>query len=180
MNSLPASIYGVVYSFLEHEDICHCAQACKNAQRGSHQEYMWQVQVIRRWMFCRVAKYNNSWREAYTRRSHTDSSMLRGKPSDYQMTALSGHKEHITDLAFVGDLIMTGSNDGGITFWLPGAGEDYVSHMFEAHTTPIKQVKLEVQERRAISLSDDGRIGIWDISALPDSVVLASTLQTDL
>jgi WD40 repeat protein len=110
----------------------------------------------------------------------TDSGMLRGKPSDYIMTALRGHKEHITDLAFSGDLIMTGSHDGGLTFWLPGPDEDYISHMFEVHAAPIKSCRLEVAEKRAISLSEDGRIVIWDITTLPDAVTVAAELQTDL
>ena len=127
-----------------------------------------------------MAKYGGSWRAAYLKRAQTDSSMLRGKPSDYEMIACRGHKAHITALAFNGDLIVSGSNDGTIIFWTPENEEEYKKHIFEVHTSPVTKIEIDIDERRVVTLSDDCAIGIWNIQNLPNEIAHERTLTTDM
>ena len=96
------------------------------------------------------------------------------------MIACRGHKAHITALAFNGDLIVSGSNDGTIIFWTPENEEEYKKHIFEVHTSPVTKIEIDIDERRVVTLSDDCAIGIWNIQNLPNEIAHERTLTTDM
>ena len=88
------------------------------------------------------------------------------------MYVLTGHKEEVTCLAFIGDgqTLASGSLDGTVNVWDWPTGK--VAHTFTGHVGGVFALAATADGEKLISGGEDGAIKVWNIEARKEQTTL--------
>ena len=85
---------------------------------------------------------------------------LAGKPSDFKMTPMRGHKSFVSCLKMYRNNLVSGSNDNTVRVWNVRSKD--ALRTLEGHSACVNSV--EFSEMRIASSSEDGTARLWDTS----------------
>ena len=162
---LPNEIWIEILSHLSANDLAKMRIICKQFKAMCEDGFLWREHCKNRWPFCSVNKYKN-WMNCYYTRTNSKDRFISGKPQDFKMITLRGHKSYLTSFDCYRNHIITTSADKTAKLWnVRNEEEEYPSATtLSGHSDTVTSAKFN--NSLILTGSLDRTIRLWDANTL--------------
>eukprot|EP01006_Ploeotia_vitrea_P020647 TRINITY_DN52944_c0_g1_i1.p1 TRINITY_DN52944_c0_g1~~TRINITY_DN52944_c0_g1_i1.p1 ORF type:complete len:446 (-),score=38.60 TRINITY_DN52944_c0_g1_i1:183-1520(-) len=161
----PTDVISVIYSFCDPATVCRGAAVCTdwyNAQAEQY-DYVWKVMTLERWGFASDRPKDMPYKLYYGAKHLRKVKWEKGRPADFKMMPLRGHKNYINCTLLYDPLVFSGSADGTAKIW-KRTGTTF-SDMYTLEHGSLVTALEYYDEKWLYSGDSNGIVHLWEVDS---------------
>lgn len=155
---LPDEVVVDIFHWLSPNDLGRTSLVCQSFNRLAEDNFLWREMCLERFPFVQVSSYGNSWKRCYVARHSMQTGWESGRPGDFKVQTLRGHRNYITAFDYYRNNVVSGSADNTLKVW--STNKRNALHTLSGHGGVVNAVRFN--EVRVVSASADNTIKVWD------------------
>jgi len=158
---LPDEIMVGIFGQLPPGDLARMGMVCHHFHNIADDSFLWRSLCREAFPFVQISQYGGDWKKCFLTRCRTSKGWESGKPNDFKMQVLRGHKNYISCFDYYRNNVVSGSADSTINIWSTNKLKPI--HTLTGHSGIINAIQFN--EVRVVSGATDARVKIWDTSS---------------